>query len=70
MSLSQKKVTVTFSYKQAKALHSAASEILHCDDAMQAHFTDRTKMAPALKAWDKLLFAYLEVERDYLAGKQ
>lgn len=70
MSLAQKKVTVTFTYKQAAALHSAAGEILYFGDAMEAHFQDKTKIGPALKAWDKLLSAYIEVERDYLAGKQ
>jgi hypothetical protein len=62
MSLSQKRVTVTFTHKQAKALHSAAGEILFHDDAIDAHFDDRSKIAPALAAWDKLLSAYVSVE--------
>ncbi len=68
MSLSQKKVTVTFTYKQAKALHSAAGEVLFFEDGIDSHFSDRSQIKPALAAWDKLLYAYHSVERDHVNG--
>jgi len=69
MSLSQKRVTVTFTHKQAKALHSAAGQILDHEDAIDAHFVDRSKIEPALAAWDKLLAAYHSVEMRSLSNE-
>ena len=58
MSKMRKQVTVTFTVKEAVALHSAAGEVLNCWDGIEAHFADRTMIKPAQRAWEKLLKAY------------
>ena len=62
MSLAQKKVTVTFTYKQAEALHHAAGDVLSVGDASDAVFNfDKSRIEAAERAWRKLLDAYLSV---------
>ena len=61
MSKMRKQVTVTLTVKEAVALHSAASEVLHCWDGIEAHFTDKTMIKPAQRAWGKLLDAYAPI---------
>ena len=61
MSKMRKQVTVTFTVKEAVALHSAAGEVLDSWDGVEAHFTDRTMIKPAERAWDKLLRAYAPI---------
>ena len=61
MSKMRKQVTVTLTVKEALALHSAASQILDFEDAMDAHFQDRTMIQPAERASEKLLRAYAPI---------
>ena len=71
MSLAQKKVTVTFTYKQAEALHRAAGDILYFEDASDAVFHyDKSQIEAAQRAWEKLLHAYLSVERNHREGER
>ena len=71
MSLAQKKVTVTFTYKQAEALHHAAGDILSVGDASDAVFNnDKSRIEAAQRAWQKLLDAYLSVKRNHWEGER
>lgn len=71
MSLAQKKVTVTFTYKQAEALYRAAEDILAFEDASDAVFNfDKSRIEAAERAWRKLLDAYLSVERNHREGER
>ena len=67
MSLSQRKVTVTFTYKQARALVIAASEVLAWEDATDAAFNgDKSEIQAGDAAWQKLIEAANEVQRNFL----
>lgn len=71
MSLAQKKVTVTFTYKQAQALHHAAGDILSFEDASDSVFNfDKSRIEAAHRASEKLLDAFQSVERNHREGER